>query len=268
MITSAHYPSPPPPSGGPISLFCSPDFGEIRTFTEPDGTVLFCGSDVARALGYLRPKDAVSAHCRGAVKRRLIDNIGRTQEANFIPKSDVYRLAARSKLPNAEKFERWIFEEVLPSIERTGGYSMQQRLPTDYLSALESLVAAERERVQLAERLVRDKPYADFGRAVEVSQNAVKLEVFAKAMCNRYGSQLGRNKLFRLLRKKKVLYHSQGTNLPLQQYINAGYFEVKETPVPNKKGNVFTAYTTLITGKGQVWLAQKLDEWLPQEIVA
>ena len=73
-----------------LQIFSNAEFGEIRTIKE-DGKVLFCGSDVAKALGYKRPNDAVSAHCRGTVKRRIADTIGREQEMNFVTEGDIYR---------------------------------------------------------------------------------------------------------------------------------------------------------------------------------
>ena len=103
-----------------LTVFESAQFGSIRTLVE-DGKVLFCGNDVARALGFTRPKDAVRDHCRGAVKRRLPTE-GGVQEMNFIPESDLYRLAFQSKLPGAVRFTDWVTEEVLPSIRRTGGF--------------------------------------------------------------------------------------------------------------------------------------------------
>ena len=78
-------------------------------------------SDVAKALGYVRPNDAVSQHCRATVKHSIPIS-GKEQEVNFIPEGDVYRLIIRSKLPKAEEFEKWVFDEVLPSIRKTGGY--------------------------------------------------------------------------------------------------------------------------------------------------
>ena len=99
-----------------LKIFQNPQFGDVRTITE-NGVTLFCGADVARALGYKRPKDAIAAHCKGAVKRRTLTS-GGEQEMNFIPEGDIYRLAARSELPGADAFERWIFDEVLPSIRK------------------------------------------------------------------------------------------------------------------------------------------------------
>lgn len=106
-----------------IQIFNNPEFGIVRTLEEDNGVVLFCASDVAKALGYARPKDAVAAHCKGAVKRRTPTN-GGEQEMSFIPESDLYRLVFSSKLPTAEKFTDWVTSEVLPNIRKTGSYMM------------------------------------------------------------------------------------------------------------------------------------------------
>lgn len=106
-----------------LTLFNNPDFGEIRTLETNDGKVLFCGKDVATALGYVRTADAIRNHCKGVVEMETPSN-GGIQKMKFIPESDIYRLTFSSKLPNAEKFTDWITEEVIPSIMRTGSYSM------------------------------------------------------------------------------------------------------------------------------------------------
>lgn len=103
-----------------LTVFESAQFGSIRTLTE-DGKVLFCGNDVARALGYTNSRKALNDHCKG-VTRCYIPTEGGRQEVNFIPESDLYRLAFQSKLPGAVRFTDWVTEEVLPSIRRTGGY--------------------------------------------------------------------------------------------------------------------------------------------------
>ena len=109
-----------------LQIFSSPEFGELRTIEEGD-KVYFVASDVAKALGYKRPTDAVSAHCRYTVKRSIPHPQGKgTLQMNVIPEGDVYRLVAHSELPSAEKFESWVFDEVLPAIRKTGGYSVKQ----------------------------------------------------------------------------------------------------------------------------------------------
>ena len=92
-----------------LQIFNNPDFGEIRTIDDGK-TLLFCGSDVAAALGYANPRKATDDHCRCVTKRDAPhpQSPGKTIEMSFIPEGDVYRLVARSKLPEAEKFERWV----------------------------------------------------------------------------------------------------------------------------------------------------------------
>ena len=80
---------------------------------EIDGEPWFVARDVAHTLGYRIPKDAISAHCKGAVKRSLL-TAGGVQLTYIIPEADLYRLIMRSKLPSAERFEKWVVEVVLP----------------------------------------------------------------------------------------------------------------------------------------------------------
>lgn len=141
-----------------LKIFSNPKFGNVRTITE-NGKTLFCGKDVAAALGYKDTTNAIKQHCRGVVKRHLTDKLGRQQETNFIPEGDIYRLAAKSELPGADEFESWIFDEVLPSIRATGGYN----LPKDYPSALRALADSEEKRLALiAENEVQRQAIADF----------------------------------------------------------------------------------------------------------
>lgn len=107
-----------------IKIFENTEFGSVRTIEE-NGKVMFCGKDVALALGYSNSKDAISRHCKGVVKHAL-PTTGGIQKMNFISEGDIYRLAAKSELPGAEKFESWIFDEVLPSIRKTGSYQVAQ----------------------------------------------------------------------------------------------------------------------------------------------
>ena len=107
-----------------IEVFSSAEFGTVRTLRTTDGKVLFSGADVAKSLGYSNARDALLRHCKedGVVKHDIIDSMGRTQQAKFITEGNVYRLITHSKLPNAEHFESWVFDEVLPEIRRTGSY--------------------------------------------------------------------------------------------------------------------------------------------------
>ncbi|WP_206460392.1 ORF6C domain-containing protein [Anaerovorax sp. IOR16] len=123
-----------------LKIFENQEFGQVRTLEE-DGKPLFCGSDVAKALGYAKPHNAVNAHCKGAtLKQGIIDSLGREQAVNFITEGDLYRLIVNSKLPTAEKFESWVFDEVLPSVRKQGSYKIPQTKREEvalFLGALE-----------------------------------------------------------------------------------------------------------------------------------
>ena len=95
-----------------ITIFTNEEFGNVRTIMI-EGKPYFCGKDVATALGYAKPRNAIATHCKGALKRGVLTE-GGNQEMTFIPEGDIYRLIIRSKLPSAEKFESWVMDEVLP----------------------------------------------------------------------------------------------------------------------------------------------------------
>ena len=130
-----------------ISTFNNSEFGEIRTIQNDSG-ILFCGSDVARALGYARPADAISAHCKGVCVLPT-PSAGGVQNTKFITEGDVYRLIAHSKLPGAERFERWVFDEVLPSIRKHGAYLTED--------VLEQALTSPDFLIELATRLKTEK---------------------------------------------------------------------------------------------------------------
>ena len=132
-----------------MKIFKNPEFGNVRVIDE-DGKYLFCGTDVARALGYSIPSKAVNTHCKGVSKMEAPTN-GGVQKLLFIPEGDVYRLIVHSKLPSAERFERWVFDEVLPTIRQHGAYLTREKLwevatSPEALLKLCSDLLAEREK--------------------------------------------------------------------------------------------------------------------------
>ena len=145
-----------------LQIFENPAFGEVRTIEE-DGKVLFCGKDIAAALGYSNTRDALSRHCKGVVKRDTLTP-GGMQAVAFIPEGDIYRLAAKSELPGADKFESWIFDEVLPAIRKHGEYKHPRKAMTDYQK--ESLEIRKNQyklkSVQLLTEMAKNYPGTTF----------------------------------------------------------------------------------------------------------
>ena len=160
-------------------------------------------------MGYRIPKDAVSAHCKGAVKHRLLTN-GGYQEVKFVTEGDVYRLVVHSRLSTAEKFERWIFDEVLPTIRRTGGYvANEDMFIENYLPFLDksyqNLFRLQMVAInKLNDRIRHDKPLVEFANQVANTENLIDMNAMAKLAKNK-NIPIGRNRLFRWLRKNKIL---------------------------------------------------------------
>lgn len=246
-----------------LQIFNSPEFGDIRT-VEIDGKPYFVGADVAKALGYAKPNNAVSTHCRYTLKRGIATKQGNMSEMVLIPEGDIYRLIIRSKLPSAEKFERWVFDEVIPSIRKNGGYILgQETLSDEELMAKAILVAqkkiAERDKIIEKQRLKieADKPKTIFADAVSTSHTSILIGDLAKLICQN-GVQTGQKRLFQWMRENGYLMKSGASyNMPMQRYIEQGLFEVKESSVQNPDGSVRVTRTTKVTGKGQLYFINK-----------
>ena len=246
-----------------IQVFNNIEFGEIRT-AEIEGKPYFMATDIAKALGYSRPNDAISAHCRATVKHSTPIS-GKMQEVNFIPEGDVYRLIARSKLPQAEKFEKWVFDEVLPSIRKTGGYiAGQEHMTDDELLANAILVAqrkiAERDKVIQAQNdtITELKPKAIFADAVSSSKTSILIGDMAKLL-RQNGIEIGQKRLFDWLRNNGYLIKRKGSdwNMPTQRSVEMGLFEIKESTHLDGNGCNITTKTSKVTGKGQVYFINK-----------
>ena len=245
-----------------VQIFNNADFGEIRTIEE-GSTVLFCGSDVARALGYSRPNDAVSAHCRATVKRSTPIS-GKMQEINFIPESDLYRLAFSSKLPTAEKFTDWVTEEILPTIRKHGAYMTPDTLdrmissPEFGIKLLTALQAEREQRVKLENKVTADAPKVLFADAVSASHASILVGELAKLL-RQNGKEIGQNRLFRWLRENGYLIKRTGSdfNMPTQRSMELGLFSIKETAITHADGTVTVSKTVKVTGKGQQYFVEK-----------
>ena len=141
-----------------MEIFKNPEFGSVRVIEE-NGKYLFCGLDVTAALGYKDSAKALKAHCTsdGWAFYPLIDNVGRTQQTRFISEGNLYRLIVHSKLPSAERFERWVFDEVLPSIRKHGAYITREKLwevatsPEAMMKLCSDLLAEREENAALRE---------------------------------------------------------------------------------------------------------------------
>ena len=203
-----------------MEIFKNEEFGSVRIIEE-DGKYLFCASDVAKALGYSNVHSALQRHCNGVVKRDTVTSTRGVQTLTYIPEGDVYRLIVHSKLPSAERFERWVFEEVLPSLRANGIYITdplvkQFARDPDFAHAVVDALYEQSERVN---ELVPKAYYFD---AFVDPGDAVPIRIAAK--------QLGVSEhwFVRLLVGCRMLYRCDGRLVPYADKRFRGMFAVKE----------------------------------------
>lgn len=245
-----------------LQIFNNEEFGEVR-MAEINGKPYFVATDVATALGYTNPRKAISDHCKGVTKRDTPTSSG-VQQMSYINEGDLYRLIMKSKLPSAEKFEKWVMEEVLPSIRKNGGYIAGQETLSDEELLSKALMVAQRKIdeknniIAMQDSRIQGMiPKEIFADAVSASHTSILIGDLAKLICQN-GVQIGQKRLFEWLRKNNFLIKS-GTsrNMPKQRYVEQGLFEVKESNIQNPDGSVRITKTTKVTGKGQVYFVNK-----------
>ena len=235
-----------------IQTFVNEEFGTVRTLMK-DGQPWFVANDVANALGYSKPRNAVATHVDedDALKQGVIDSLGRTQQMTFINESGFYSLVLASRLPNAKKFKRWVTAEILPTIRRTGGYvGNEDMFVESYLpfadDAVKNLFRLNLITIrQLNEKIRKDEPLVQFANQVADTENVIDIGRMAR-LAKAENIRIGRNRLFRFLKECGVFMTN---NLPYQQYIERGYFVVKES-LFEAHGVMKTYQQTYVTGRG------------------
>lgn len=245
-----------------LQLFKNEEFGEIRTIEE-SGKILFCASDVAKSLGYSKPNNAVEAHCRYTLKRGIPhpQSTTKTIDMIFIPEGDVYRLVARSSLPGAEKFESWIFDEVLPMIRATGGAYLTQ-------SKMEQLISDPDLVIGLCEQV----------KTLRANQSALELELEVAQPKLYYhdlmmvspgllsATQIAKEYGWSARKLNKQLYEmgiqfKQGDQWFLYaKYAGNNYTKSQPHPIKDKEGNHSSTEHTYWTEKGKKFIYEELKK--------
>ena len=232
-----------------IKIFEKQEFGTMRTFTDNDGKLWFCGSDVAKSLGYSNPNKAINDHCR-AITKRSTPISGKMQEINYISEGDVYRLITHSKLPSAERFESWVFDEILPSIRKTGGYITGQEELSDADLMAKALLVAQRQIEQREQRInaleTANKkllPDAEYGRSLQ-SKHGITTTSIAK--------ELGMSAvtLNKRLHELGVQYRQSGQWYLYRKYQDKGLTTTRTVPIVRFDGKPDVRRETLWTMAG------------------
>ena len=234
-------------------------FGSIRT-VDSNGKILFCGKDIATALGYVNPTKAITTHCKG-VSKMVIPTSGGKQRLNFIPEGDIYRLVIGSQLPEAEKFESWIFDEVIPQIRKTGGYIPVSNSMTDaeimasaLLIAQKTMQAKDNEILLANDKIRTLEPKANYCDMVLQASGLISVTVIAKD----YGmSAIAFNSL---LNKLKIQYKKGDQWFLYAKYDGLGYTGSTTAKYEHTSGAEGVAIHTKWTQKGRLFLYNILKE--------
>ncbi|MBD5357391.1 MAG: phage antirepressor Ant [Bacteroides sp.] len=247
-----------------IQIFSNPKFGEIRTAISDSKEALFCLADVCKELEISNV---------GNVKQRLsekgirnVDTLtkGGLQGMTFINEANLYKCIFQSRKPDAERFQDWVCEEVLPAIRKTGGYIAAKADDTPEMIMARAVLVAndtiERQKKKIqeqAECIARNSSKVAFADAVLASKTSCLIGELAKILTQN-GYVIGQNRLFDWLRENGYLgIHGERRNIPNQKYVEQGLFELKKSTHSDKDGVMHTSITTKVTPKGQSYFINK-----------
>lgn len=231
--------------------------GGVRGFIDENGVAQLNAEDVARGWGFTEPKNG-KEYVRWRTVNGYLREFGFSQDVakdDFLPENMVYRLGFKANNETAQAFQAKLADEILPTIRKTGSYSIKQApaLP-DFTNPVVAARAwaDEVEKKQLAEAKVAElAPKAEFYDTVADSESLMSMADTCKIL----DMGIGRNKLFALLREKKIL---QKDNIPYQQYVTAGYFKVVEGKYEVNE-NVVVTKTTYVKQKGIDYIRKLLS---------
>lgn len=221
-----------------IRKFNHPMFGEVRATVDNHNVVWFVGNDVAEKLGYSRPRKAISDHCKGSTVLGIPSN-GGTQMMKIIPEGDVYRLIFKSRLPEAEAFESWVVNDVLPTIRQTGSYQVPQyKIPQTYGEAL-------RLAANLQDKIEQDAPKVAYHDTVLSADNGMNITTIAKEL------GISGRSLNTELHNKGIQYKQDGVWVLYVQHQDKGWTTLATETYEGSDGEIKTRHRTLWTEEGR-----------------
>ena len=246
-----------------IKIFENEEFGSVRTM-EINGEPYFVGKDVATILGYVKPENAIANHVDDEDKTTtLIQGTGSNYKSNavIINESGLYSLILSSKLPKAKEFKHWVTSEILPSIRKTGGYSIQSKpdsyMIEDPIARAKRWIEEQEEKRLLEVKIEEQKPLVEYAEHIQASKDVIDMKSMAK-LASKNGIKIGRNKLFSFLRDRKILDRE---NIPYANYMDKEWFQVVESPYTFNNGDVKIIRTTLVSPKGQIGIIRQLKKY-------
>ncbi|PFZ08408.1 phage antirepressor Ant [Bacillus pseudomycoides] len=245
-------------------------FGNLEILIK-EGKEYFPATDVAKLLGYTNPTKAVRDHCKDngvTFCSVVIPEKNQTVEKKFINEPNLYRLIVKSKLPQAEQFEKWVFEEVIPTIRKHGAYMTDQALekavtdPDFMIGLLTNLKEEKQKRVEAERKVLQQQPLVTFAEACMQSDQTLKVGEVAK-LAMKQGIKIGQKRLFDKLREWGLMF--KNSTEPTQKGCERELFEVSQGVKKKPNGEAFTWTTTYVTPKGQAYIIDRLKKEMEQE---
>ena len=250
-----------------LTVFENEKFGKLEVLVE-NGKEYFPATETAKILGYKDPNKAINTHCKkdGWVIRPVIDRLGRTQEKKFINEGNLYRLIAKSNLPQAEVFESWVFDEVLPTIRKTGMYVTDNVWDTimndpeklgevliNYGKVKRELEHLEEEN-QIQKQLIAEyKPIKEYVDTILSSEDTMTITQIAAD----YG--LSAYELNKTLNEQRVIRKVGGQWILYAEHMNKGYTKSETITVKKKNGTEKVVPNTKWTQKGRLFVHNLLE---------
>ena len=244
-----------------IKIFENKKFGKIRTLINNDDP-WFILADICKVLEISNSRMVSRRLDEDELMSVRLTSGGQRREMTAVSESGLYDVILRSDKPQAKPFRKWVTTEILPTIRRTGGYVGDEDMFVEsYLpfadDAVKNLFRLNLMTIrQLNEKIRRDEPLVQFANQVADTENVIDIGRMAK-LANEENIRIGRNTLFRWLKGRKIL---MSNNIPYQQFIDRGYFVVKES-VYEQHGMQKTYQQTYVTGKGQQYIIRLLKEY-------
>lgn len=245
-----------------VTIFSNEEFGSVRTILI-DGEPWFVGNDVARALGYVKPQNAIKDNVDkdDTLKKGVMDSLGREQQSTIINESGLYSLIFSSKLPSATRFKKWVTSEVLPSIRKNGGYIKGQENMTPEQIVANALVVANNIIQEQNKKIESMQPKSDYFDTLVDSNLLTNFRDTEKELGYR------QKEFTSWLELKGYIYRdSKGIIKPYSQHINNGLFAMKDFSNPRSGYSGVRTYVT-VKGKNTFRLLMQMpDEMVISEV--
>ena len=241
-----------------IQIFQNQEFGAIRTMKNEQGEPMFCGKDVALALGYKKPLDAIAQHVESedSVKHGLLDKRGCNQKTIFINESGLYALILSSKLEGARRFKHWVTSEVLPSIRKQGGYMIARQDESDEVIMARALQIMQATLQRRDEQIAKLQPRADYADHVLDSISCFTVTQIGKEL-NMTGHDLNV-----LLCQMGIQYVQSGQYLLYADYARQGLAKNRNFEYHTPDGELRTRTYLVWTERGRDFIHRLLNKKL------